>query len=523
VGPPEGDSVSDRSPTVLISYRRDDTAGHAGRIYDRLATALGSSTLFMDIEGIGAGHDFTRDIRSAVESCQVLVAVIGREWLDIRDDQGQRRLDDPNDWVRLEVATALQRDIVVIPVLVEGARMPRDRDLPPDLAPLAKRQALEISDTRFNGDVERLVTAIRGDAAPRAGAGRGPWWQRKLLWGSAAAALLVTTIVVLNRPAPLAENVTAPPVIRSFTVEPSRYIAGHIDSVRLSWDVEHGADVAIGELGSLPPRGGRTVPAPAKDTAYRLVARNAVGDVNGQASVDVITLDEFIAVDTSSPAEKQRMTAWLSDFLRALEQVGYLPDVGRVIVVVDPKLRDNAYFDRDRIVIGGPLAADRDVLLREYCHLMLTGDEFNRRTGMTVPTQGTGGAIESALADYFPASVQDDPKIGEVAGPVVWKVPYIRTLINATKFTDVSASDPPQRAGEPWAGAFWDMRLAFGRAEVDKLLLDVWFGLRPSGRTTDIGAQFVEKLLERAGASPDPGRAGRIRSILQQRQFPNLS
>jgi hypothetical protein len=127
-------------------------------------------------------------------------------------------------------------------------------------------------------------------------------------------------------------------------------------------------------------------------------------------------------------------------------------------------------------------------------------------------------ALESALADYLPASTQDDPRIGEVAGPPVWKLPYIRTLINATKFSEVTADDAPQRAGEPWAGAFWDMRLAFGRAVVDRLLLDAWFGMEPvTGSQT--GSAFVRRLLDLSAS--DAPRAARIRSILQQREFPS--
>jgi hypothetical protein len=507
--------VPSASPRVIISYRRSDTAGHAGRIYDRLALALGADTVFMDIEGIGAGSDFTRAIQGAVGSSQALVAIIGREWLDTRDDEGKRRLDDAQDWVRLEIATALQRDIVVIPVLVEGARMPRERDLPPDLAGLAKRQALEISDTRFNSDVERLVAAIRNEAAG-SGPQAPPSWRQPRVWVPLLGVLVVFASVALVkfRSGPSTAG-GGPPVVRKFTVEPPRYIAGHIDEVAVAWDVAGGERVSIAGLGDQPPNGQRRVPAPAKDTTFSLVARNGAGEVTSQRPVDVMALGEFISVQATSPATQERITRWLSDFLRSLESIGYLPDIGAVIVVVDPQLRDNAYFDGERMVIGEPLADDRDVILREYCHRMLFGSDFNRQA-MDVDALT---AIEYALADYLPASSQDDPRIGEVAGPVVWNVPFVRTLINAKKFDQVPPGASPHVAGEPWAGAFWDLRLALGRSVVDPLLLEAWFSTPPRGRNP--AADFAQRLIHLAETGGGPAHATRVRSILRQRRFPD--
>src|SRR5262245_40459360 len=95
-------------PRILISYRRDDSSGHAGHLFDKLSAAFGPGTLFMDIDGIQPGEDFVKEIEKAVASSHVLIAVIGRDWLDIRDQDGKRRLDDPTDFVRLEIAAALQ-------------------------------------------------------------------------------------------------------------------------------------------------------------------------------------------------------------------------------------------------------------------------------------------------------------------------------------------------------------------------------------------------------------------------------
>jgi len=145
---------------IFISYRRDDSAGYAGRLYDRLSERFGQGQIFMDIDTIEPGLDFVEVIEKAVGSCGVLIALIGRQWLTITDATGHRRLDNPEDFVRLEIATALDRNIRVIPVLVRGATMPRSTDLPDALKKLARRNALEISDTRFHYDVDRLIETL---------------------------------------------------------------------------------------------------------------------------------------------------------------------------------------------------------------------------------------------------------------------------------------------------------------------------------------------------------------------------
>lgn len=145
---------------IFISYRRDDTEGQAGRLYDDLSRIFGDSSVFMDVAAIEPGLDFRKVIDHNVASCGVLLAVIGPGWLEAKDETGQRRLDDPMDFVRLETASALKRDIPVVPVLVRGARMPRVEQLPPDLQELAYRNGLEITHPRWDSDVEVLVKAL---------------------------------------------------------------------------------------------------------------------------------------------------------------------------------------------------------------------------------------------------------------------------------------------------------------------------------------------------------------------------
>jgi hypothetical protein len=146
-------------PGVFISYRRQDSAGHAGRLFDRLQGRLGRERVFMDVTGIDAGVDFVHTIEQAVGSCEVLLAVIGPEWLTSAGANG-RRLDDPGDFVRIEISAALQRNVRVVPVLIGGASLPHAHELPDALAPLVRRQAVELRDARWDSDTADLVAAL---------------------------------------------------------------------------------------------------------------------------------------------------------------------------------------------------------------------------------------------------------------------------------------------------------------------------------------------------------------------------
>ncbi len=147
------------SGQIFISYRRDDASYPAGRLYDRLLVRLPNNHIFIDVD-LDPGIDFVEAIETSVGSCDVLIAVIGNGWLLSSDKEGKRRLDNTEDFVRVEIATALKRNIRVIPILVDGASMPRSSDLPDDLKPLARRNAIEVSHNRFNADFGRLLVAI---------------------------------------------------------------------------------------------------------------------------------------------------------------------------------------------------------------------------------------------------------------------------------------------------------------------------------------------------------------------------
>ena len=150
---------------VFISYRRDDAAYPAGWLFDLLVERYGADRLFKDVNSIQLGDDFVEVITAAVQSCRVLLAVIGKRWLNAVDDDGRRRLDDPEDFVRLEIEEALRRNVRIIPVLVEGARMPRAAELPESLRKLAYREALELGPAQFTTDIYRLLKALDGIGA----------------------------------------------------------------------------------------------------------------------------------------------------------------------------------------------------------------------------------------------------------------------------------------------------------------------------------------------------------------------
>jgi TIR domain len=154
------ESVPTTLGRIFISYRREETAYPAGWLFDRLADHFGRGQIFKDVDSIQLGDDFVEVITTAVGSCDVLLALIGDRWLTITDEHGRRRLENPEDFVRLEIEAALTRKVRVIPILVDGARMPRGDELPDSLAKLVRRQALELSPNRFDFDTSRLLRVL---------------------------------------------------------------------------------------------------------------------------------------------------------------------------------------------------------------------------------------------------------------------------------------------------------------------------------------------------------------------------
>jgi hypothetical protein len=172
-------AATQRTFRIVISYRRVDTGGDARSLAEALERRFGRENVFLDIETIEPGEPFDQAIDRAVDSSDVLLALVGQHWLTLTDDEGRRRIDDPRDVVRLEVGSALARDVRVVPVLLEEAKMPSEDDLPPELAPFSKRNAVELRATSWHPDVERFIeelAALRREKFRRLGPERG--WRR---------------------------------------------------------------------------------------------------------------------------------------------------------------------------------------------------------------------------------------------------------------------------------------------------------------------------------------------------------
>jgi hypothetical protein len=145
---------------IFINYRRGDDAGHTGRLFDRLQDVFDPAQIFMDVDNIAPGMDFVRVLNERVAECDIVLAVIGKGWLSAIDALGARRLDDPADFVRIEIESALTQDKRIIPVLVGDAQMPKPEDLPEALRPLARRNAVRLTHERFRADVQGLIKAL---------------------------------------------------------------------------------------------------------------------------------------------------------------------------------------------------------------------------------------------------------------------------------------------------------------------------------------------------------------------------
>ena len=175
---------------VFLSYRRADSAGHAGRICDDLERHYGRPVAFRDVDSIAAGRDFVSALEQAIAGAKVAIVLMGDDWLGVANAAGERRLDDPQDHVRREVEMALQdKDVTVVPVLVDGAVMPNAEALPEPLQALARLQAIALSEDRWDYDVTRLIKVLEGAGVTRGPIGEVPVWAKATIAGLLAAAL----------------------------------------------------------------------------------------------------------------------------------------------------------------------------------------------------------------------------------------------------------------------------------------------------------------------------------------------
>lgn len=182
-------------PRIFVSYRRSDSKGFTGALVRELTEHFLEDEIFLDIQDIEAGQDFVNELDQALELSDVVLVVIGESWLEVTDAEGRRRLDNPRDFVRREVEASLRRDDVkVIPVLVGGAKMPAPDVLPEKLSRLSRRQAFEISNSRWDDDVERLIKTLRDGLGPMAGLSPVPKLLGRL-FALVGAALLIGGLV----------------------------------------------------------------------------------------------------------------------------------------------------------------------------------------------------------------------------------------------------------------------------------------------------------------------------------------
>jgi hypothetical protein len=246
---------------TFISYRREDAAGYAGRLRESLQRRLGSERVFRDVDGLRPGQDFVDAIEASLAACRVMLVVIGREWIDARDAAGARRLDEPYDFVRLEVATALTRpEVLVVPVLVEGASMPAASELPENIRPLARRHAVSVRDETWDADVDRVVSIVADAEAGSPGTRPRPRLLVPRVWAPAALvmALLAALAFVLFRRMNHQATVATEPLAQTQSGQaaqsPLAFPAYAIDVPRV-------AEVAFGHViytlvsGNITPRG----------------------------------------------------------------------------------------------------------------------------------------------------------------------------------------------------------------------------------------------------------------------------
>jgi hypothetical protein len=202
---------------IFINYRRDDDPGSARALFGELEKVFPRQQLFMDVDNIGPGRDFAKVLKEQVAQCDVLISVIGKNWIDARDESGGRRLDSPEDYVRIEIESALTQEKRVIPVLVGQAQMPRVEQLPDGLKPLARLQAVRLTHERFSDDARGLVKALE-EALGEADGARPPPTSRRatrrvILIGGALAAIagaVAVWIAVLPKLPPVVTAIACP-------------------------------------------------------------------------------------------------------------------------------------------------------------------------------------------------------------------------------------------------------------------------------------------------------------------------
>ena len=236
--------MANPTKALFISYRRSDSSDVTGRICDSLKAKFGEDSVFKDVDSIPLGADFRKIISEAVGQCHVLLAIIGDDWLNVMDGQGKRRIDDPNDFVQIEIAAALQRSIPVVPVLVEKTPMPRADELPPPLHELAFRNGIPVRpDPDFHNDMDRLCQQVAGYIAPRK-------VSHGIIYGVVATLLIVAVAIIGSKMLGSSRDTTIKTAATSKTAPASETVpannsvnpAGDVPDLNGSWRTDAEAE-----------------------------------------------------------------------------------------------------------------------------------------------------------------------------------------------------------------------------------------------------------------------------------------
>ena len=212
------------APSLFISYRRNDSAGYSGRVHDRLQREFGRNLLFMDVVSIPLGTNFIKVLGDEIAKCDALLAVIGPGWLDARDENGHRRLENPDDFLRIEIGTALKRGIHVIPILLQSTQVPKADQLPDDLKELALRTGLDVRHASFNEDMERLIRELKGALGLVSRTKKSKSRTRNALASLGLAVAIVTVGLAWLKKDPFTVSAPSLTLIATYVAEPLAYL-----------------------------------------------------------------------------------------------------------------------------------------------------------------------------------------------------------------------------------------------------------------------------------------------------------
>lgn len=283
---------------IFINYRRDDSGAEARSVYQRLERVFGKGRLFIDVDSIQKGRDFTKVLDEHLTRSDVMLALVGRRWLSAEDESGHRRLDDPEDFVRLEIARALKRDIPVIPVLVDGAVMPKAIDLPDDLKAFSRRQASIVTHENFGRDMDGLESDLKSLLKPTS----------RLRWTVAGFAVALFGLAVLAYQDGRLSSIT-------------RMLVGSEDS-------------ATTRPTSLPTNDSRLT----KDSPQSEEGGSSIEEVNTQPGIEN-TPDQEASTDAAAPPPSTQISSKLTGNYKAV-----LGGVGEGDLEVRTNLDGSQYF-----------------------------------------------------------------------------------------------------------------------------------------------------------------------------------